>query len=86
MSLPDFLLERCLESLDAVSCDYEILRDGRLICLCDGPADEVETTLDRMAIILWLADLDEVGEVFLRLLADAHVDHPDYELEWHRLS
>ena len=32
-----------------------------------------------------LAELDVTGEVFLRMLADAHADHPDYRPEWHPL-
>jgi hypothetical protein len=85
-SLTDFLLARCQDVLDSGSCDYEIYADGRTACLCDDPADEVLTTLNRMAFVLLRAELDAVGDVFLRMLADAHLDHPDYRDEWHRLS
>ena len=86
MTVTDFLLARCQETLDASACDYEVYADGRLRCLCEEPADDVLTTLNRMAFVLWLAELDRVGDVFLRMLADAHAGHPDYRHEWHRLS
>jgi hypothetical protein len=46
------------------------------VVLCDDPDDGALITLNRMAFVLWLAELDPVGNVFLRMLADAHVDTP----------
>lgn len=85
-TVEDFLLARCQDALDSGSCDYEVHADGRTACLCDDPADGVLATLNRMAFVLWLAELNTVGDVFLRMLADEHVDHPDYRDEWHRLG
>ena len=84
--MTDFLIARCHESLEDSSCDYEVDSGGGLRCLCEDPADGVLTTLNRMAFVLWLAELDKVGDVFLRMLADAHAGHPEYRDEWHRLS
>ena len=81
----DFLLERCHEVLDRASCDYEIDRTGHLRCNCENPDARTAAALDLMAFVLWLAELDVTGEVFLRMLADAHADHPDYRPEWHPL-
>jgi len=86
VTVTDFLIARCQEMLDASACDYEVHADGQLRCLCEDPADDDLTTLNRMAFVLWLAELDKVGDVFLRMLADAHAGHPDYRAEWHRLS
>lgn len=85
MLVADFLLERCHEVLDRASCDYEIDRTGRLRCNCENPDTRTAAALDLMAFVLWLAELDLTGEMFLRMLADAHADHPDYSPEWHRL-
>ena len=84
--MTDFLLARCQEALDAASCDYEIHAGGELRCLCDEPAEDVLSTLSRMSFVLWLAELDEAGEPFLRVLADSLATHPDYRDDWHPLS
>jgi hypothetical protein len=86
MLIVDFLLHRCHEVLDDASCDYEIDRAGHLNCRCEDPAANVLEALDTMALVLWLAELDGTGETFLRMLADAHADHPEYRPEWHQLS
>jgi len=81
----DFLLQRCHEVLVDASCDFEIDKSGRLSCRCQDPAEGVSAALEEMALILWLAELDETGETFLRMLADAYADHPEYRPEWHEL-
>lgn len=86
MNLTDFLLERCREKLDQESCRYEIDDQGTVDCQCEDPSEDATTLLNRVNFILWLSELDKIGEVFLRLLADAHIDHPDYRTEWHRLG
>lgn len=86
MTVADFLIARCQEALDASDCDYEVHVDGQLRCLCEDPSDNVLTVLNRMAFVLWLAELDRVGDVFLRMLADAHAEHPEYRDDWHRLG
>ena len=85
MLVADFLLERCQEALDRASCVYEIDRAGHLRCRCETPDTDATAALSTLALVLWLAELDLTGEAFLRMLADAHADHPDYRPEWHRL-
>ena len=84
--MTDFLIARCQESLEDSSCDYEVHSDGRLRCLCEEPNEGVLATLNRMSFVLWLAELDEAGEPFLRVLADSLATHPDYRDDWHPLS
>lgn len=86
VNLTDFLLERCREMLDQESCRYEIGDQGRVDCLCEDPSEDATTLLNRVNFILWLSELDMIGEVFFRLLADAHLDPPDYRTEWRRLG
>ena len=85
MFVADFLLERCQEILDCGSCSYEIDRVGNLDCTCADPQEQVRAALRTMALVLWLAELEETGETYLRMLADSYADHPDYRVEWHQL-
>ena len=81
-----FLLERCDEKLADKGCAYKVVDENTVECLCAQPSEETTALLNRVRFILWLSQLDKVGEVFLRLLADAHAEHPDYQSEWHRLG
>lgn len=86
MTLTAFLLERCDEKLAEEHCTYEVVNETTVRCLCVEPTEEATALLERVNLILWLCRLDNVGEVFLRLLADEHAEHPNYRLEWHRLG
>ena len=85
MIVADFILQRCQEVLDRASCDYEIDRVGNLACTCADSQEQVSTALSTMAFVLWLSELEQSGETYLRMLADAYADHPDYRVEWHQL-
>ena len=86
VTLTDFLVARCLETLESVSCSYERREDGFVTCECDAPDDAVRLAVERANLVRWCDSLGPGGDRFMRMLADAHATHPDYQPEWHRFQ
>jgi hypothetical protein len=82
VTLLNFLLDRNDEALQQAACTYDVGPDGSPVCRCERPNARGLELLARRQLIQRWSRVPE-GTVLLRLLADDHATHDDYQLDWH---
>lgn len=85
MNLTDFLLARCFETLDSMSCQYHV-SGSRVLCECEKPSEAVEQALRVLDLVRWCESVLGEDNAISRVLADGFATHPDYQLEWHPVA
>lgn len=83
--MTDFLVERCLETLDSASCQYRATA-SRVVCECENPSEFVEQAFRELALIRWCGSVFGADNSISRVLADEYATHPEYRPEWHRVA
>ena len=83
--LTDFMVARCLETLESEGCRYHRGADGAVICECERASGPVLQTVRELNLIQRGASIPGLRDPLLRVLADAYATHPDYQTEWHSL-
>ena len=82
--MTDFVVARSLETLEAASCDYQVVGD-RITCDCETRTEAVEVALKDLDLVRWCDKVFGSDNVFARVLADEYATHPGYRMEWHNV-